>query len=137
MWRGRIAAASSRPRSTTRPDSPDREQDPVDDRLWPWRAAGDEDVDGEDRADAAGARVAAANDAARRRAGADGDHDARLGDGLPRAPDRELEVPRHGSRDEDAVRVARRGDDVAPEAAHVVHGVEERGQLPVAGVARP
>ena len=56
---------------------------------------------------------------------------------LVRAPGRVLQVPGHDPRDQQQVRMAGRGDEVDPQALDVVVRVEQRGDLPVAAVARP
>src|ERR1019366_5010656 len=58
------------------------------------------------------------------------------GDGLKRATNSGLQVARHRAGDHDPVGVARGGYEVDAEATNVVHGVQEGGELPVAGVAR-
>src|SRR5947207_2745690 len=58
-----------------------------------------------------------------------------MGRRLPRPYKRLGHVPRHGARHEQAVGVARRGDDVEPEALEVIVRPGERGDLELAGVA--
>src|SRR5450759_583374 len=115
-------------------EAPERDQDAEDDGLRARRAAGNVDVDRKDAVDSPGARVTLPDDAPRGRTGSHGDHDARFGDGLDRAMHGDLQVARDRAGDHDAVRVARRGDEVDAEATNVVHRVQESGELPVAGV---
>src|ERR1019366_10031426 len=113
-----------------------RNQNPEDDRLRPWRTPRNVDIDREDPVHSPGARVTLPDDAAGRRARTHGDHDAWTGDRLDRAAHRGFQVARHRPGDNDAVRVARRGNEVDAEAANVVHRIQQRGELPVARVAR-
>ena len=82
------------------------------------------------------AGVAAGEHAAADRARPDGDDEPRLRHRLVGAPGGLLEVARHDPGHEEQVGVARRGDEVDPEPLDVVVRVEQRGDLPVAAVAR-
>src|SRR5450759_5773314 len=117
-------------------EAPERDQDAEDDGLRARRAAGNVDVDRKDAVDSPGARVTLPDDAPRGRTGSHGDHDARFGDGLDRAMHGDLQVARDRAGDHDAVRVARRSDEVDTETTNVVHRVQESGEFPVTGVAR-
>jgi len=128
-----MSARAGRP--ATGIEATDRDQESEDDGLRARRAAGDVDVDGKDSIDAAGAGIPLADDAAGGGAGSHGDDHARVGDGLEGATDGGFEVARDRAGDDDAVGVARGGDEVDAEAAHVVHGVQQGRELPVAGVA--
>ena len=99
------------------------------------RTAGYVNVKGEHPVDAASAGIAPTDDASGRGAGSHGDHDARVRDGLDSAADGVLQVTRDGVGHDDPVGVARGGDEIDAAATHVVHRVQESGELLVVGVA--
>src|SRR5213076_3113797 len=67
---------------------------------------------------------------------ADDDDDLRVGRRFPRPPERLGHVPRHGAGHEQAVGVARRGDEGEAEALEVVVRARQARDLELTAVAR-
>ena len=83
------------------------------------RAAGDEEVDGNEGVAAVVDLGIADEGPARDRAGADRDHELGRGDGRQRVEQGRPHVLAHRAGDDDAIRVPRRGDELDAEAAEL------------------
>src|SRR6185436_3151240 len=100
------------------------------------RTTGYGDVDRNDVRDRAGARVAAAENAARCAAVADRDDELRVGCGVVGALERDLHVPRDGPRHEQQIRVPGARDESDSQPLDVVERVVESVDLELATVTR-
>ena len=100
-----------------------------------WRAAGDEEIDGEERGGAVENFRMTDERAACNGAGADGDDDFRGGHGVVSFFESELHIAADGSGDEQAVGVARGGDELDTEPAEIPCDGSEHIRIGLAGVA--
>ena len=100
------------------------------------RAAGDAEVDREERLDRPDELVGGAEQVAAERAVAERRDAARLGHRVVGDEQRLAHAGRDGAGDEQHVGVARRGDDAEAEALEVVVGARGEGELVLAAVAR-
>src|SRR5713101_626272 len=110
----------------------DRREDALHDGDGSGRAAGNGDVHRDHVRDAAAARVALAENAARTAAVADRHHELRVGSGLPGALERGLHVARYRAGHQEHVRVPRARDELDAETLEIVVGAVHRVDLELA-----
>src|SRR6516165_9011651 len=99
------------------------------------RATANVEIDRNDRGDGAGDSIAAGENATVERAIADRDDPFRIRRCLIGALERLAHVAGDGPRDEQHIRMARRGDEAKPETLEIIEGVVERVDFELAPVA--
>src|SRR5713226_4886215 len=116
-------------------ESPDSEQDSVDESLWPGRTSRNVNVHGQDLVDASKRRVVLAEDTAADAASTDRDDYLRLWHRSIRLQQGQLHIPGNGSGDQEQVGVTRRCPELNSVAFYVMDRIVERDDLHVASIA--